>query len=221
MDLMHMLYTRYLRNRVLSFTAPALKFPGDERGTVAMIFGLMLTLVLGVVGGAVDYGRWLQAHSQTQEALDAAVLAGGRTLQTTSGDATAAIATARSYYSELRSNLTSRDSIDFVAGGSNTTIGATGNAFIATPFLSVMGIPELQVLYSSASAQSEASIATGANSGTSLEVALILDVTGSMCSGGLQPCLAAPSSHRSSRQRRISSTSSYGTIKAPTHRAFR
>ena len=72
-------------------------FVASESGNIAMIFGLTIAIIFGAVGGAIDYGRWLTARTQTQNAVDAAVLAAGRVLQSSGGNAEAAIQAARTY----------------------------------------------------------------------------------------------------------------------------
>jgi Flp pilus assembly protein TadG len=152
----------------------------DEGGDSMIMFGLMFPLLMLMVGVAVDYGRWLNARNQTQNALDSAVLAAGRTLQTTYGDATTALASANAYYKQMKSPIAVNDTITFVATKSNTTIEAKGNAYIKTPFLSVIHITELPLLVVAESKHAEATIAQGGNSGSSVEVGLMLDTTGSM-----------------------------------------
>ena len=55
-------------------------------GNVAIVFALMAVVLMLAIGAAVDVGRWLHARDQTVAAIDAAVLAGGRALQTNSTD---------------------------------------------------------------------------------------------------------------------------------------
>ena len=57
-----------------------IKFANDRSGAVAIIFAFTVFIMLGIVGGAVDYGRWLTAKSKQQAAIDAAVLAAGTLL---------------------------------------------------------------------------------------------------------------------------------------------
>jgi Flp pilus assembly protein TadG len=58
----------------------------DQSGNVAIVFALMAVVLMLAVGVAVDIGRWLHARDQTVGAVDAAVLAGARWLQTNSTD---------------------------------------------------------------------------------------------------------------------------------------
>ena len=75
--------------RVAAPLAP--RFSDDTSGNVAIIFALVGVVLMLAIGAAVDVGRWLHARDQTVAAVDAAVLAGGRALQTSSGDKSAAI----------------------------------------------------------------------------------------------------------------------------------
>lgn len=158
-----------------------LSLRGDRRGSVSVIFGLIgLTLML-FIGAAVDMGRWLHAHSKTKEAVDAAVLAGARTLQVTGGNATEAETTANSFY---QSNVDSRpsvidDSIAFKVGDDGKSVRASGTAYIKTPFLSLVDIDRLPLWKDTGADQSEASIALGSADGK-IEISMMLDTTGSM-----------------------------------------
>lgn len=163
------------------------RFGDDRRGAVAPLLGLMLTALILSIGAGLDYGRWFHARRTTLDALDAAVLAGGRALQTNPDDVQGAIDIAARYYAanvKTRIALTS-DAIVFVAADNNTSIKATGSAYIATPFMAVGGVGKLAVVNDVAAALPAASRGTG---GGKLELALMLDVTGSMCSDNTGPC---------------------------------
>ncbi len=154
----------------------------DERGTVAMIFGLVAMAIVLFVGAAVDMGRWLHAHSHTKAAVDSAVLAAARTLQVTGGDTKAALLSARSYY---KSNVQKRikvmsDNIDFVVGDDNKTVTAEGTAYIRTPFLGIARIKRLALWSESGAENSSASSQIGSETGQQIEISIMLDTTGSM-----------------------------------------
>ena len=55
-------------------------FAADEKGDVAVIFGLMFTVILLAVGFGLDYSRITHTTSKTLAAADAAALAGGHAL---------------------------------------------------------------------------------------------------------------------------------------------
>ena len=162
-------------------------FARDDDGNIAIIFALMaIPLMLGI-GAAVDMGRWLHARSQTMAAVDAAVLAGGRSLQTDGENQGAAIAAATKYYNE---NVTSRlsvtnDTVAFAVNNDGMGIHATGSAYIKTPFLHFASIEELPLIGLSEAQFAKSQIAVGGNGGENLEVSVMLDVTGSMAGGKL------------------------------------
>lgn len=156
----------------------------DERGNVAMLFGLSLGAMIMFVGGAVDIGRWLNARDQTQASLDAAVLAGARTLQT-GGTEAAALAMARNVY---KANIKKRikvfkDTVDFQLTNNGMNVATKGNVEIRTPFLQFMRIGKLP-LFAPSEAVPEATTAQDRFEGVNREVIMMLDVSGSMCS----PC---------------------------------
>ncbi|MBN9354047.1 MAG: pilus assembly protein, partial [Hyphomicrobium denitrificans] len=113
------------------------KFSRDTRGDVAILFGLMALVLFAMIGLAVDYGRFVNARSQTIAATDAAVLAGARALQTNGGDQAAALRVAQSYYAQATKNRLSlsNDTINFAIADNATAMVTTGNAVITTPFM--------------------------------------------------------------------------------------
>ena len=66
------------------------QFWDDRRGSVALIFGLSGMVLLGLVGGGIDYARLASRKNQLQSAVDAGVLAGGNTLKLASSSVEAA-----------------------------------------------------------------------------------------------------------------------------------
>ena len=158
-----------------------LRFRDDTSGNVAIVFALVGVVLMLAIGAAVDVGRWLHARDQTVAAIDAAVLAGGRALQTNSTEA-AAIAAAKKYYDE---NVTSRlalinDTVTFKVAPDGMGMTASGSAAIKTPFLSFANVNSLPLLSTSQTDFGKSQIAVGGNGGQNIEVSLILDITGSM-----------------------------------------
>lgn len=158
-------------------------FKRDERGNVAMIFGLSLGALCLMIGGAVDMGRWLNARDQTFEAMDSAVLAAGRALQAGKTNAEA-IALAQKMYAANTKNRIKvwKDTVTFTVKSDRTKVYTNGNVLIRTPFLQFVNISTMP-LYNEVK---EAPIATTAQTRVpyNREVSLMLDVSGSMCS----PC---------------------------------
>src|SRR4051794_13330332 len=98
------------------------RFRSEERGSVAIIFGLTSVTLFAMIGVAIDYARFANARNQTIAATDATVLAATRALQTNGGDQGAAIALAKAYYSQAVQNRIGvvDDKIDFAVSDNAT-----------------------------------------------------------------------------------------------------
>jgi Flp pilus assembly protein TadG len=147
-----------------------------------MVFALMAVVLMLAVGAAVDFGRWLHARDQTLDAVDAGLLAGGRWLQTSSNDNAGAVAAAQSMYTQ---NIASRlpvlsDNISFAVSSDGMSLTASGTAYINTPFLQLANITKLPLIATGQQPIAKAQLAVGGNGGQNLEVAMMLDITGSM-----------------------------------------
>ncbi len=148
-------------------------FSADRRGSIAIMFAMSITLLLAMIGGSVDYARWLSAKSKTLNAMDASVLAGGRILQLPGKTTTDAVAAASQYYSKNKADTLSLDNTTFSVNGNEIT--GTTNSTVDTPFLNVIGIGNLPVKLTA-----KAILAADGNAGSHVEVSLMLDTTGSM-----------------------------------------
>jgi Putative Flp pilus-assembly TadE/G-like len=166
------------------------QLPKDRSGSVVMLFGLFGSLAFLTAGGAVDYGRWMHARYHTARALDAAVLAGGRALQMNQANPNAAVVHAKNVYD---SNVSGRlalknDTIQFEVVDGNMGITAKGRADIATTILGIVGISELPVAGTAGAKFPKAKLASGGGGSSNMEIALMLDVTSSMCVDSVGPC---------------------------------
>lgn len=146
----------------------------------ALTFGLMFS----VTGGAIDFGRVYKARNQTQNVMDAAVLAGGRVLQTSQSEAEA-IAAAKSYYAQMKSPLVTHGEPSFTIEQNKTMVRGTIDGGVDTVMLGLMSFTQLPV-----KVRAQSQLAGGAGAGTSYEISLMLDLTGSMCDDGNGPCSA-------------------------------
>jgi Flp pilus assembly protein TadG len=157
-------------------------FQEDTSGGIAVMFALMFVMLAIFVGAAVDLGRWSQTRSQTISAMDAAVLAGGRVLQLNEHDVEGARAAAALYYAENTRDRTPvvEDTITFDVTDDNIGFQASGNAYLQTTFLSLAHIPRLPLFASTEAQYSKAQFKAGGNSNSDVEIAMMLDVTGSM-----------------------------------------
>jgi Flp pilus assembly protein TadG len=155
------------------------KFKTERAGNVAPIFATALLPIFMAVGGAIDFGRAMSVRTHMQEALDSAVLAGGRDYQLT-GDTAIGVAAANSFFA-YRFAADARPlghpqiaSLDFDTTAYKIT--ASAQASVPTPFLSIAGIATIDLKVSSQSALKLGGTAEGQD----LEVSLMIDVTGSM-----------------------------------------
>jgi Flp pilus assembly protein TadG len=100
--------------------------PRSEQGAVLVIFAISFTALLGFAALAVDLGNTAQSHLNTQNAADAAALAGATTLAV-ENDVASAIASvervAATYVANISWNAPScRPPAPFVADGETTCV---------------------------------------------------------------------------------------------------
>jgi Flp pilus assembly protein TadG len=158
--------------------APLARFRSDRRGNVAVLFALAMIPLTFAAGAAVDYSRAGDVQSRLQMAADSAALAGargGRTLPQTEFDDR----TRGTFDSAL--GLTDREgavtSFRAVREGSLVKIEATVEVNLA--FASVLKRDGLDV----------STKATANMSSKPVEIALVLDNTGSMADAGKMAAL--------------------------------
>ena len=169
-----------------------LAFGRDRSGAVSVVMGIAAIMLFLVIGAAVDFSRWLHARSATQSAIDTAVLATARALQTNGGDRQAAIAVGETYFTQATSTLTSvqKNSIDIQIVDDGTGVLGSTKAKLATPLMGLAGVRSLPLFVQGDTANPDVSsngaefaksiLSVGANAGTNIEISLMLDVTGSM-----------------------------------------
>lgn len=161
-------------------------FARNERGSITILFSLMAIVLFGMIGAAVDFSRWHNANSRTAEALDNALLAAGRQLQTEPGNTEKAITAAQTYFNTLTQTRLKVDNptVAFNLADDGVSIEGKARGVIKTPFLGLLTVHDLDV-----TAAAKATLAIGSsNGGSNLEISIMLDVTGSMCSDGVGPC---------------------------------
>ncbi|RPI30784.1 MAG: hypothetical protein EHM67_18515, partial [Hyphomicrobiaceae bacterium] len=181
----------------------------DQAGAVGMMFGLLVIPIAATVGLAVDFGRVYAVNNHTQAALDAAALAAGRVSQLEKVDTVnKASAAADAYFSTAKPSNVVQSSLQFSPNALNTEFKVTATSWVRTPFLGILHALErkdseaaapavcqgnyfgcVKVVTTATAAlcpSSACSVGAGGNNskGESLEISLMLDVTGSMC----DPC---------------------------------
>jgi Flp pilus assembly protein TadG len=152
----------------------AAAFRRDEKGTIAIIFALMTVVVSSLVGGAIDFGRAVTVREQMQNAVDASVLAAARIWQTEQ-DLDLAEQHAVRYYNATKPHGANSSVTRFEPDLARNAIVMEAQATVSAPFLSMV-MPDGFTVRAGA----EALLAAGGNGDTSLEISMMLDVTGSM-----------------------------------------
>jgi Flp pilus assembly protein TadG len=144
-------------------------FNRNEDGSIGVMFGCIIVVMVMFLGSSVDFGRAFMAREGIQDALDSAALAAGRELET-GGEKEDAEDKAREVFAAnvpegFTANLTM---VDVNAGAGQITLRA--DTLLQTSFLRIAGINELEI-------DAEAIVST---SDGSFEVAMVLDSSGSM-----------------------------------------
>jgi len=145
-------------------------FGADRRGNITLTFVLALLPLVGFVGAGVDYSRAASARTGMQMALDATALALGKDVSN-SGSNPALQQAAQDHFTALF-NHPDAENVQITASseGGKSPIVFTATARVKTEFMRVMGFDSLSI----------AATSTAAWSNTKLQVALVLDNTGSM-----------------------------------------
>jgi Flp pilus assembly protein TadG len=179
-----------------SFLHKLFALRNDHAGNVAMIFALLVIPLTGAIGLAIDMGRIYHVAMHTQGALDAAALAAGRVAQVERTDMLSkASKSASAFYDEAKPTDVVQTSIAFAPNALNTEFTVTATSWVKTPFLAVLDLlghhaaesdapPACTSTFACTKVISTATAQICLNcNGTDpipVEIALMLDVTGSM-----------------------------------------
>lgn len=142
----------------------------DRQGAVSFIVGFGILMLTGAVGVAVDVARGQMAQTKLQNALDAAGLAAGASVNS----------------QDMQAEVTKYMNVNFAEGTLGATITnvtpvlsqagqlltVTATASMPTTFMNIFGHSTMQLR-----AETEVT-----RSSKGMELAMVLDITGSMCS---------------------------------------
>ncbi len=147
---------------------------GDERGGVAIVFGLVIIPAIAFLGVALDSWRAFDSASAASAALDAAALATARAMSDDDLSDTELTEVANSYFdantSSSASNGASYSNFTMLANRDANTVTVTVDTTVPTTFTKLMKVNEIAMQRSSTATYNAAKI----------ELAMMLDVTGSM-----------------------------------------
>lgn len=144
-------------------------FGHDTRGTTAVIFSLALVPVLGFGAAVLDYSRAAAARTQVQGALDATALMLARDAATLS-DAQLQSRGQSFFQGQLKTNKHGTVLTPITVTRDSRTIRLAVNGTVPTAMMGVLGIQRMEIAGNSR-------VAWG---GRKIELALVLDNTGSM-----------------------------------------
>jgi Flp pilus assembly protein TadG len=158
--------------RIKNLGKHAKRLWANEQGAVAPLVGVCIIMLIGAVAVAVDIGRGQVAQSKLQASLDSAGLAAG-SMVGQNLDEDLLKPEAEKYLNANFNGATidaSITSFDLDLSDDETIVTLSAEATLPTTFMRIFGKNQMQV-----SARSEIT-----REMTGLEVALVLDVTGSM-----------------------------------------
>ncbi|WP_374655090.1 pilus assembly protein TadG-related protein [Dongia sp.] len=148
------------------------RFGADERGSVAIWVGIALTVFIGCAGMAVDTARGYMLKARLSQALDAAALAGAKSLGTDNVDADITMFFNANFPAQQLDAVL--DGPHVVQDATTNTVSVDAKASIDSTLMSVLGFKTITV-------GAAASAVRGLNG---LDVVISIDMSGSMCS----PC---------------------------------
>lgn len=145
-------------------------FLSDVRGSFTYVFGLMFFPILAFVGPGVDYARALQAKSVLQGAIDSTVIMLAK--EAPKNDAAALKKLAVPYFTALMGQHADIVPATLFVTKTDKTVGITVDGTVKTYFAGIFGFPTYTI----------ATATQAAYANKSIELAMVLDNTGSMAS---------------------------------------
>jgi len=180
---------RIVRRTVSAVKAFGARFAANRRGNVAMMFALALPPMILMTLGGVDIARVSTVRMNVQDALDAATLAAARSQYTDDPDIT------RVGLAALRANLAAYPDVTLLASSTTFRLDTSTGAVVADAKVNVKAIvaniflpPYGQFLDDQLPANAHSEVLRSNNR---IEVALVLDNTGSMAGDKLANTKAA------------------------------
>ncbi len=161
-------------------------FCDDVRGATAIMFGLCLFLLMDVVGVAFDSARLYSINDKVRNALDASVLAAAKLLDVDGATDSDVVARAQAFFNTYvpQLNGTSITLTNFLVTTNRRDYSVTASVDVNydTAFGKLFSMPNVRFSPSS----------TVVFKTKKVELAMVLDITGSMCDPNPAPCTSAP-----------------------------
>ena len=151
----------------------ARRFSGASGGNVAVLFAVTAIPIIALIGGAVDFGRASLLRVKMQDALDATSIMLAKEASTATADQLQTDANAF-FNAQFKQPEVENLALDLQYTSGNQQLTLNGSASLKTAFIGLVGINSL--------AFDGSSTVNWGSKG--LQVALVLDNTGSMASNG-------------------------------------
>lgn len=158
-------------NALLKMKSALTRFSRNQSGTIAMVAAITAIPMLVAGGAAVDIERAINARTSLQSSLDSAALYAATLTDTTD---TALTTNSQIYLTNNYANNKDATISGYSVVNNGTTITATAKVTLNTTFMNLVGIKTMTVT----------SASTVTKQGAKLEVAVVLDNTGSMKDNG-------------------------------------
>lgn len=153
-------------------------FIRDESGSIAIIFALTAIISTSMVGGAIDFARAYSAKSRLQEVVDSASLAAASAyVNDPNHDVTAAVNIGKRFFSAGAVKIPGA-TMESTLDPTSQTVTMTAQASLNLPFLSIIGLGTISLNANSVVTATEG--LTGGGNTNDVEIAMMLDTTGSM-----------------------------------------
>jgi Flp pilus assembly protein TadG len=148
------------------------RFGTDESGSIAIWVGIALTVFIGCAGMAVDTARGYMLKSRLSQALDAAALAGAKSLGSDTVEADIAMFFNANFPAQQLDAVL--DGPHITLDTANNTVSVDAKATIDSTLMTILGFETITV----------GSAATAQRGLSGLDVVISIDMSGSMC----MPC---------------------------------
>ena len=114
----------------------------DERGTIGVMFALLLVPIAGIASTAVDYGRASHARTQMQRAVDAAGESAREVLHLRAQELTDHVRT--NVAANLPSHLRSAQ-VGVLIAADRRSLEITAETEVMTTLMGIVGVPKLRI----------------------------------------------------------------------------
>ncbi len=142
------------------------QFARSERGTIAVLFALLLVPILGIVFGGIDYSRAMSVQSQLQTAADSAANSAASRLAEGSAKAEAAFEAA--FRTNLPDDLKDQP-YELNISGNGKTLTVELSTSVPTTMVAMLGVSKLDVAVASTAKRPEPKLFARGNGGAGLD----------------------------------------------------